>query len=88
MSSLVKVTIISLILILSTVSFVRAQSDLADYLSQKIYNDCSGQNIKMSDTIINLLASQNKSYLVKSNLTLKDLNEIITVIADNDSISE
>ncbi|MBU4373020.1 MAG: hypothetical protein KKD69_00690 [Euryarchaeota archaeon] len=95
MSSLVRATIVSLILILSTVSFAGAQSYLADYLSEKIYNDCSGQDIKMSEeitgsdfktreAIISLLTPQNNSYLVKSNLTLKELNEITTVLTNNE----
>lgn len=95
MSSLIRVTIISLILILSTVSFVRAQSDLADYLSEKIYNDCSGQDIKMSgaiartdikahEAIIYLLTPQNNYYLVKINLMRKELNEITTVLTNNE----
>ncbi len=95
MSSLVRILTASIILILITTSFANAQTDLADYLSQKIYNDCSGQDIEMSEaivggemkiheSIINLLAHQNKSYLVKNNLTLKELTEITTVLTNNE----
>lgn len=87
MSSLVRILIASIILILITTSFANAQTDLSDYLSQKILSDCSGQNITMSYTIKNFLAQENKSYLAKSNLTLKELGEVITVIVDNEPYS-